>query len=51
MWNKAFNNFKIPLELEVASTGSTVPLFDVKSPGGEVKINGPVFVRMAVAEK
>ncbi|XP_067048589.1 uridylate-specific endoribonuclease B-like isoform X1 [Acropora muricata] len=47
MWNRAVNTLKIPSELEVASTGSTEPLFDVKSPGGTAKITEPVFVKMA----
>ncbi|XP_074608015.1 uncharacterized protein LOC141860713 [Acropora palmata] len=46
MWNRAGNNLKIPSELGVASTGTVVPLFQVKSPGGTAKIGQPVFVKI-----
>ena len=45
MWNRAGNNLKIPLELGVASTGTSVPLFQVKKPEGTTKIGQPVFVK------
>ena len=47
MWNKAVNNLKIPSELAVASTGLSVPLFEVKPPEGTAKIGQPVFVKIA----
>ncbi|XP_044169289.1 poly(U)-specific endoribonuclease-B-like isoform X2 [Acropora millepora] len=45
MWNKAVNTLNIPSELEVASTGSTAPLFHVKGTGTG-KIHQPVFVKI-----